>query len=212
MDDANGKMKKLLVAGVAQLGLALTDRQIALLWEHYEQVARFGKPLRLVNASDEQLITRHILDSLAAVKKIEQLAPTTLIDVGSGAGFPGVCLAIAFPQVQVHLVERMQKRAAFLQGVKALLKLDNVTVWSCELRELNLQADLVVFRALTAMSADLVKQCLRQAPRMAAYKGRREECVLEQNELRTAGFHCFYEELTVPFLEEERHLLLVEKG
>ncbi len=212
MNNTNKGIRELLIEGLDKLGLVLTTGQQEQLWAHYEQVARFGKPLRLVNATDEQLIIRHTLDSLAAMKPIERLAPTTIIDVGSGAGFPGVCLAIALPHVRFHLIERMQKRAFFLQGVKALLKLDNVTVWACELKDVEMSADLVVFRALTAMSADLAKQCLSKAPRLAAYKGRKQECDNEQEELRYAGFKSFYTELAVPFLEEERHLLFVEKG
>jgi 16S rRNA (guanine527-N7)-methyltransferase len=212
MNEINNKMRNLLATGLETLGLTLMATQQEQLWAYSLQVVRFGKSLRLVKANDEQLMIRHTFDSLAAVKKIELLAPTTVIDVGSGAGFPGICLAIALPQVQFHLVERMHKRAAFLQGIKALLRLDNVTIWSCDLCEIELVGDLVVFRALTAMSADLVKQCLRKAPRIAAYKGRAQECELERHKLLSAGFKSFYEELSVPFLEEERNILFIEKA
>ena len=95
---------------------------------------------RLVNADRTRLVTHHVLDSLAAVPILRSLgACASLLDVGSGAGFPGVPLALAMPEVAVTLLERGARRAAFLHHVR---------------RELPLPAGRIVERALSALGGD----------------------------------------------------------
>ncbi|MBQ2571879.1 MAG: 16S rRNA (guanine(527)-N(7))-methyltransferase RsmG, partial [Treponema sp.] len=140
----SGEESKLL-EGAKKLGLELSDGQFEALQSYTDQVLEFNKGYNLMKAENrDEFEVNHILDSLAACKEIGSLAQSLAAsgkevkigDIGSGGGCPGIPLAIAFPQYSFTLVERMEKRCAFLQQVVRSLKLNNAKV-------LCLQADKV---------------------------------------------------------------------
>ena len=107
--------------------------------KYINELILFNSAYNLVNTSDyQEIVIRHILDSLAAVPVIKTLAqelntPTISIgDIGSGGGLPGIPLAAAFPEIEFTLVERMSKRCAFLENCAAILGLKNVKVLNKE--------------------------------------------------------------------------------
>nr|AGS52153.1 rRNA small subunit 7-methylguanosine (m7G) methyltransferase GidB [uncultured bacterium contig00049] len=169
-----------------------------------------------VNNTDE-LIIRHILDSLAPLRIILRLldekSGIRIADAGSGAGLPGIPLAIALPDCEFTLIEKMGRRAGFLLNTKAVLGLSNVIIEEGELEKTAPgQFDLVTFRAFKPLEPKLLKTLFRACRNegiIAAYKGRREKI-----EAETAPLEKLYEKLetiayTTPFLDEERHLVVI---
>jgi 16S rRNA (guanine527-N7)-methyltransferase len=188
------------------------------------------------------LVVRHILDSLAPWKRIASLvsertsacdrpfaerspagdAPAgglsgnivELADAGSGAGFPGLPLAIAFPDIRVTLVERMSKRCAFLENCVAMLKLANVTVLNGEVeRAPEGRFDIVAFRAFRPLDAEMTRTLLRMVRTdgvLAAWKAKRDKIVLEMDGLVDVVSEWNAYPTPVPFLgHEERHLVVI---
>ncbi|MDR0761006.1 MAG: 16S rRNA (guanine(527)-N(7))-methyltransferase RsmG [Treponema sp.] len=195
----------------------------ALLTGYIEEIERFNPAYGLVGAKDRRgLVVRHILDSLAPLglllrllkQRGPQAAPPHIADVGSGAGLPGIPLAIALPKARFTLIERMGRRVGFLRNVQAVLALKNVTVEEGLMEEApSGQFDLAVFRAFRPLEKPILKglfRLLKEGGSLAAYKGRREVIAAE---MKAAG-DLAWEALSypAPFLDEERHLVVLHRG
>lgn len=140
----------------------------------------------------------------------------TIADIGSGGGLPGIPLAVALPQFQFVLVERMAKRCAFLENVAAVLSLENVRVVQSELELLESgQFDVVTFRAFRPLDAHFASQLLRVTKTggaLVAYKARRDAIEAEMAAISEIVPHYEVISLEVPFLEErERNLVVMTK-
>jgi 16S rRNA (guanine527-N7)-methyltransferase len=107
----------LLREGSARLGVGLDDTQVAKLERYLELLLTWNRKINLTAVTEpEKIVERHFLDSLAVAP---HLGPArTLLDAGAGAGFPGVVLAIARPDLRVTAVESIQKKAAFLETLR----------------------------------------------------------------------------------------------
>jgi 16S rRNA (guanine527-N7)-methyltransferase len=137
-----------------------------------------------------------------------------VLDVGSGAGFPGIPLAIALPEVRFNLLERSGKKCAFLENCRALLGLANVTVQQADLSAASGSFDVVTFRAVAPLDrflADLARSKVAWRS-VAAYKGRRDRIEEELAALGPAALHAEIVRLEVPFVDEERHLVVLQSG
>jgi len=194
---------------------------------YMDEIERFNHAYGLVNiAGREELIIRHILDSLSPLGQIagilgaeaSPLSGTTLADVGAGAGLPGIPLAICLPGVRITLIERMGRRAGFLRNVIAVLGLSgHVIVEETELEKTSGSFDVVTFRAVSPLTPGFVASLARllRPPQgaagsgiIAAYKGKR---ITAEAELSLLGKAYASElvPLTVPFMDEERFLALI---
>jgi 16S rRNA (guanine527-N7)-methyltransferase len=121
--------RELLGRGLKLLDLPLADGQIDQLEHYFRELQKWNRRINLVAAGpDEQLIESHFLDSLTLLPLLDPCPEPGLIDVGSGAGFPGLVLKIARPDLPVNLVEPRQKRTAFLRQVIRTLGLKKVQV------------------------------------------------------------------------------------
>jgi len=124
------------------------------LTAYTELLLRYNGALNLLSAQGVQDIDRLLADGAAYARSIESLvgpAPT-VVDVGSGSGFPGIVIAVRVPNAHVHLVERRRRRAAFLQLAAGRLGLDNVTVHTTDVRALTgICADVVSAQAVTRL-------------------------------------------------------------
>ena len=207
---------ELLRKGLAEMGTDAAATQIELLGKYIDEIELWNRRINLVKAAGEDLLIRHIFDSLAALDTIREDPPQSVLDVGSGAGFPGVAVAIMLPKIQVTLLDRSAKRTAFLRNVKALLRLENCEIVNQELEEHDGAYDLVccrAFRPLSAVFEELTSR-LEIGGTLMLYKGKRKtvEEEVEALEKRVGPLSSSYEigiiELTVPYLSEERHLLL----
>jgi len=183
----------------------------AILLQYMEEIERFNPAYGLVKTADrDELIVKHILDSLAPLSYLTD--SSFLADVGSGAGFPGIPLAICLPDVQITLIERMGRRAGFLQNVLAVLGLSNCRVEETEMEKAAPgRFDTITFRAFHPLTPELLKWLFRlliPGGRLAAYKGRRDKT---ETELAAAGLDGSFQliPLAVPFLDDERNLALI---
>jgi len=197
------------------------EKIITLLNSYIKEIELFNSAYGLVGASGtNELIIKHILDSLAPlgiiiklIKSIHAENIPQIADAGSGAGLPGIPLAIALPQCGFTLIERMGRRAGFLFNTKAVLSLSNINIEESELEKI--QSDrfnLVTFRAFKPLEPKLLKTLFKIcAPGgvIAAYKGRREKIEAEMSPLEKNCKNWEIIPCTTPFLEEERHLLVI---
>jgi 16S rRNA (guanine527-N7)-methyltransferase len=197
------------------------EKIITLLDRYIKEIELFNSAYGLVGTSDtNELIIKHILDSLAPLEIINKLIKDTnaentpqIADAGSGAGLPGIPLAITLPQCDFTLIERMGRRAGFLFNTKAVLSLSNINVEECELEKAgNGRFNLVTFRAFKPLEPKLLKTLFKVcAPGgiIVAYKGRREKIEAEIAPLKKNCENWKILPYTTPFLEEERHILVI---
>jgi len=152
-------MLELLASGLERLGIAAGEGELEALELYRQELERWNRRYGFVKASGRELVVRHFLDSLAGLPVLRRLSPRgSLLDVGSGAGFPGLPLAVFLPGTAVVLLERSARRAAFLSNAALLLSLENVRVREQELRQLargGERFDLVTFRAFTPLAREL---------------------------------------------------------
>jgi 16S rRNA (guanine527-N7)-methyltransferase len=213
--------------GIARLLAGRLDTVTVLLTNYIEEIERFNPIYGLVGAKDRrELVVKHILDCLAPLGHLGNLgrdtpaaphppadtpSPPVIADVGSGAGLPGIPLAISLPRVRFTLIERMGRRAGFLRNTAAVLGLANVTVEECEMEKAAPgRFDLVVFRAFRPLEKRILKGLLRllkEGGSLGAYKGRREAIEAEMKSLADTTGPWEVLPCPVPFLDEERHLL-----
>lgn len=127
----------------------LQQEQFILLEELYKD---WNQKINVVSRKDiEELYLRHVLHSLG-IAKIQSFKPnTTVMDVGTGGGFPGIPLAILFPEVQFTLVDSIGKKIKVVQEVVEGLQLNNVVTKNCRVEEIKEQFDFIVSRAVAIM-------------------------------------------------------------
>jgi 16S rRNA (guanine527-N7)-methyltransferase len=205
-----------------------------LLNTYMAEIELFNPAYGLVKVDGRRdLIVKHILDSLAPLGIISRLLrkaedragaasldppPLKLADVGSGAGLPGIPLAIVLPDVHFTLIERMGRRAGFLRNTQTALGLSNITVEEREMEKAPPgRFSLVTFRAFRPLEPKILKGLFRLCAgggTLAAYKGRRDKTEEEMAAAeKTAGLARASWEIIpcpVPFLDEERHLLVIK--
>jgi 16S rRNA (guanine527-N7)-methyltransferase len=128
--------------------LALSEHQVSSLIQYTELVVGYSSEINLISKNDrDNIIERHLLDSLLALKVFTFPEGAQVADVGSGAGFPGLPIAIARPDLQMNLIESRRRRCLFLAKVVDSLRLANVNVINNRWENLNLQYDIILSRA-----------------------------------------------------------------
>ena len=210
-----------LRAGALALGLHLSDAQVDHLLAYQDLIQKWTKVYNLTAVRDPaEMLTHHLLDSLAVVAPLQgQLAamraagalaaeaPVRLLDVGSGAGLPGAVIAICCPEVTVHCVDTVAKKAAFIQQVAVSLKLPNLRGIHARVENLTDTYDVVSSRAFASL-LDFVtwsRKCLAGQGVWMAMKGKYPA---DEIAALPAGVQVFHvEPLVVPGLDAERCLL-----
>ena len=193
--------------GLAELGLVLADPQISQLLAYQELIAKWNQVYNLTAVRDPQeMLTHHLLDSLAVVRPLRQhlAGRATLLDVGSGAGLPGVVLAIACPDLMVTCVDTVAKKAAFIQQVAVTLGLPHLKGLHARVEALPGPYDIISSRAFSSLP-DFVKssrQALAPQGAWMAMKGKHPQEELAALPVDVDVFHV--EPLTVPDLSAER--------
>lgn len=207
-----------IAAGAAELGLVLTAGQADALARYAALLVRWNAVHNLTSIDTAAaILSHHLLDSLAVLPRIdaifsEKMDPRVL-DVGSGGGLPGIPLAIARPDWQVTLVDKVQKKVAFLTQAKVELGLKNLSCVHARVEELEgAPFDLVVSRAFSALDAfvRLSRPALAPGGWWAAMKGTVPAGELEQLAQSAPDVRVVdVVRLHVPRLDAERHLVLL---
>jgi 16S rRNA (guanine527-N7)-methyltransferase len=201
-----------LAAGIDALGLQLHAFQRQQLLTYIELLAKWNEVYNLTAIREErEMLSHHLLDSLALVPHVEG---RHFLDVGSGAGFPGIPVAIARSECDVTLLDSSQKKAAFLQQAVIELELANATVCSARVETWHpdRRFDVIASRAFSSL-ADFVRNSqhlLAAHGVFAAMKGAYPDTELAHlpNDYQVRSV----KRLTVPGLTGERHLVLVERA
>ncbi len=204
----------LLENGMAQMGLAADAGKLELLEKYIGELELWNPRYGLVNAEGDELVIRHILDSLSGVKTMQGLGPALVADIGSGAGLPGIPLAIMLPHIRFHLVERSGKRAGFLRNIILTLGLSNVSVIEESMEKLTDRYEAVTFRGFSPIQNDLIKSLGKIVSEgdgaVLAYKGRETQIQEELDSLEEDALRDVTTvSVDVPFLDEERHLVIM---
>lgn len=200
-------LRSLLREGLEQLSLDLPSSAQDRLLHYHSLLEDWRASFSLVNHHGEALLIRHILDSLAPLSFLKKWNLRTAADIGSGAGFPGIPLRIACPEIAVTLVEPSRKRMGFLRNAVLELSLDGVDFLEYPFQNIRQTFDLLLFRGLSPLSPKLIQALQkRTSPRgfIAAYKGQKSRILREIGSEQSARLL----PLRVPFLPEERHLVL----
>jgi 16S rRNA (guanine527-N7)-methyltransferase len=219
-----------LQKGLQDLGLSLSDDQQAQLLAYMDLIAKWTKVYNLTAVRDaNEMLTHHLLDSLAVVAPLRReltklavpnlaeqgeastLAATrpkfSLLDVGSGAGLPGIVIAITCPDVAMTCVDTVAKKAAFIQQVAATLKLPNLKGLHARVESLTQPYDVVCSRAFASL-VDFTtwsKSALATHGVWMAMKGKHPDQELAVLPESVTVFHV--EQLQVPGLDAERCII-----
>jgi 16S rRNA (guanine527-N7)-methyltransferase len=160
-------VRQCLTEGLEALQIPLDRQAVDRLLLYYAELMKWNRTINLVGAaSPAGTVELHFLDSLALTPTLRSFGwPGPLLDIGSGAGFPGLVLKAAFPELAIHLVEPRQKRAVFLRHIIRTLGLSNSIVHSQHLRENDLiqRQQLGLFPAITSRALTDLRQFLRLA-------------------------------------------------
>jgi len=198
--------------GAHALGLELSEAQFAQLLDYLGLIQKWNKVYNLTAVRDPaEMLTHHLLDSLAVIAPLRRQTggrAVRLLDVGSGAGLPGVVVAICCPEVEVSCVDTVAKKAAFIQQAAASLKLPNLRGLHARVETLHLRGaagyDVVSSRAFASL-VDFItwsRGSLAKGGVWLAMKGKSPEQEVEALPADVEVFHV--EQLTVPGLDAQR--------
>jgi 16S rRNA (guanine527-N7)-methyltransferase len=216
-------MEKLVQDAQALFNIHLTGRQVSALTTYERELIEWNQKFNLTAIRDEAGIrTKHFLDSFSCVLAWKANPPANLVDIGSGAGFPGIPLKIIYPNMQVTLVESVGKKAMFCQHIVSLLALEGVDVINARAEDLGQMRkhreayDWGIARAVANMRvlAEYLLPLVQVGGTMLAQKG--ESGLAEVHAAEKAikllgGEMRQLLTVTLPGVVEVRHLVLVDK-
>ncbi len=207
-----------LRAGLAELHVSLSDAQVQGLLDYQNLIGKWNKVYNLTAVRDPaEMLTHHLLDSLAAVAPLQKhlqgrgLSAASLLDVGSGAGLPGVVLAICCPGLAVTCVDTVGKKAAFIKHVALALGLPNLSGLHARVETITQPFDVICSRAFASLAdfAGWSQAALAPGGVWMALKGKHPAEELTMLPPDVAMFHV--EPLAVPGLAAERCIIWLQK-
>ncbi len=210
------EFEELLRRGAGQFGLDLDGPAVQRLSLYFQELRRWSKKVNLIakETSDEVIVEKHFIDSLALLMLVDE-RQDSLLDIGSGAGFPGLVCKIGRPQLMVSLVEPRLKRVSFLRQVIRLCDLKDITVQDCRLEEQVVlenesRFNCIVSRAVTDIPRFLAmcdRFCVKGS-RVICMKGPRYRQELGEQPLCNKSWELTEtHEYTLPFSQSSRVLL-----
>lgn len=212
MGSAQQDLRPALLAGLQALQLDLSEQQVEQLLAYQGLIAKWTRVYNLTAVRDPaEMMTHHLLDSLAAVPALQRYLHSAgleqashLLDVGSGAGLPGVVIAICCPTVAVTCVDTVAKKAAFIKQAALALKLPNLTGLHSRVEAIIQPFDVICSRAFASLADFTQWSGTALAPQgvWMAMKGKHPANELAALPPKVAMFHV--EQLKVPGLQAER--------
>jgi 16S rRNA (guanine527-N7)-methyltransferase len=206
-------LAQVLSDGINEMKLDITPAQQEKLLDYLALMNKWNSVYNLTSLRDPmQMVTHHLLDSLAAVPAFA--GARNVLDVGAGGGLPGIVLAISRPDMKVSMIDTVHKKTAFLKQVKAELELTNVSVHTMKVQELEVsdKFDVITSRAFADLS-DFVEwsgHLLAEGGKFIALKG---VAPSEERERLPAQWKVTdLQPLQVPRLGAERHLVFIERS
>lgn len=201
-------------------GVILTKEKMKMLEIYKDFLIEYNKKINLTTITDEkEIYLKHFYDSLTISKVIDLSKYDSLLDVGTGAGFPGMVLAIVYPNINVTLVDSNNKKTKFLEELKHKLNLDNVTIINERSEEYALkhidEYDIVTSRAVANMRV-LTELCLPMVKLNGYFiplKSNIDEEIIEANKIINIlnGKIEKIEKFNLPIEKSLRNILLIKK-
>ena len=213
----------LLVKGAADLGVSLGENEVILYDKYIDILLEWNSKVNLTAITDtDEIIVKHFLDSLAVLGNIPLGNCSSLLDIGTGAGFPGVPIKIADQKINVVLLDSLNKRVSFLRHLIAELNLQEISALHGRAEDYGRDKDyrgkfdLVVSRAVAKMSvlAELCLPFVKVGGLFVAYKGPKaeEEVIEAEHALTLLGAKVVnLDKVKLPETEDERVLVIISK-
>lgn len=199
-----------------KLGITATEEQLSKLNKYYELLVNWNEKINLTRIIEKKdVFLKHFYDSLTISKVIDLNAYHTLLDFGTGAGFPGLVLKIFYPTVKITLVDSLQKRVNFLNIVIADLNLTDIEVFHLRVEELKTRKyDIITTRAVANLSKllDYTKNLMTTETKFIPLKGHiDEELLLAEDQLKKYKLSITKkEEFLLPYENSKRTILVIE--
>ena len=211
--------------GLSELTLALNDTQITHLLDYLDLIQKWTKVYNLTSVRDPaEMLTHHLLDSLAVMAPLRRQLDAAqasspkqpertirLLDVGSGAGLPGVVIAICCPEVKVDCVDTVAKKAAFIRQVAVTLRLANLRGLHARVESLSEKYDVISSRAFASL-LDFTNWSAAALAEQGVWLAMKGKHPAEEIAVLPATIEVFHvEQLTVPGLDAERCIVWLRK-
>jgi 16S rRNA (guanine527-N7)-methyltransferase len=210
MRSATSSPESILRKGLKELSLTFGEDQIKAFMTYLTELKKWNKAYNLTSLkTDEDIVIKHFMDSLLYLEAIPE-GEVSVMDVGSGAGFPGIPIKIIRPEIKMHLLEPSRKKASFLRHIIRTLRLDGIEVTEKRIEDVgSLMVDVAVTRALFDVREFTKKASpyVREGGRLVLSKGPRV------NEELKAIKDTRYEllALTLPVAKIKRFIVVITK-
>lgn len=209
--------------GLQQLHIALSEKQMEQFLQYYELLVEKNKVMNLTAITEfDEVVEKHFLDSVSLTQQLDLHQPLKVLDLGTGAGFPGIPLKIVFPELEITLMDSLNKRVLFLQDVISSLQLENIEAVhgraeeAAKNKKYRESFDLCVSRAVANIST-LSEYCLpfvKIGGSFISYKSSTIEDELEEGKKGIAilgGKVKDVYKFTLPDSELQRSFVIIEK-
>ena len=201
--------KAQLESGMQKLGLENIPQVISKLLIYKELLIKWNRSFNLTSIKNREVVTHHFLDCLSIIPFIKS---SSLLDVGTGAGLPGIIIAIVKPDIKVSLIDKVGKKIAFIKRVVPELEIKNIDTYHdrVELLTSEEKYDGIISRAFSNMD-DFIKSTKHLIKSQGVWYGMKSKKILN-DEMININQLWTLEKLDVPFLDAERYLVKVSNS
>ena len=201
--------KAQLEKGMQILGFENTPQIISKLLIYKELLIKWNNSFNLTSVTNKEIVTHHFLDCLAVIPFIKS---STLLDVGTGAGLPGIVIAIVNPDIKVSLVDKVGKKINFIKRIIAELEIKNIEPYHdrVELLTSEEKYDGIISRAFSNMEI-FIKSTKHLIKTQGVWYGMKSKKILD-DEMININYPWALEKLDIPFLQAERYLVKVSSS
>ena len=201
--------KAQLEKGMQILGFENIPQIISKLLIYRELLMKWNNSFNLTSVKNTEIVTHHFLDCLAVIPFIKS---STLLDVGTGAGLPGIVIAIVNPDIKVSLIDKVGKKITFIKRIVAELEIKNIETYHerVELLTSEEKYDGIISRAFSNMEV-FIKSTKHLIKSQGVWYGMKSKKILD-DELININDPWVLEKLDIPFLQAERYLVKVSSS